>query len=463
MISVTKSPDGSQASVEIIREENQEGKITPAEIKERLLAAEVRAGVDEQAVEIFCQQANSNPGQKVQGIVAREVPGQETRQPAYKFHFSTRHAIGKLLESGRIDYRDRGLVNFYPAGTVLLEIIPGRQGKDGIKLDGTVDKAAELLPLKKIKAGGNVNLETTAEGTLVYRSTAAGQACLNGTELAVENLYVVNGDVDLSTGHIKYQGPVQVTGNLTSGLAIYSNNDVFIDKLVDGGTVKARGDLVVGTGIIGAPQSVIMVAGNIRSEYIAGLENCQAKGSIVVEKHIINSRLTAGGAIRCAGKITGECQITSFSGLETGELGSEGSSKILVEVGSDTFIREKLHKIEAVMQPMVERSLEIVDQLGMPALLKNDPALLPAAQREEGTQLMATYRQLDDQIQRLKKKQAELEEKIAAARLATVTVHHQVLPGVVIKIGREVYQVKKARRGPLTFLVDPESRKIASR
>jgi len=70
--------------------------------------------------------------------------------------------------------------------------------------------------------------------------------------------------------------------------------------------------------------------------------------------------------------------------VETGELGSEGASKITVEVGHDLFVREKLHKIEDIMLPMVERSIEIVDLVGMPAILKKDPALVPAERRENG-------------------------------------------------------------------------------
>ncbi|MBW1645932.1 MAG: DUF342 domain-containing protein [Deltaproteobacteria bacterium] len=460
MITVLKKPDLSEAVVEIVLEDDADEQLSPAAIKTMLAAEGVSAGLDEPAIEVLCQQAAANPGQKVRGTVAREQPYAATRQPEYKFHFATRNAIGRVLESGRIDYRDRGLVNFHPEGTVLLEIIPGSAGRNGIKIDGSVTEAEPLAPVKKIQAGKNVKVETAGDGRLVYKSTAAGQACLNGTQLAVENLYVVDGDVDLGTGHIKYQGPVQVTGNLTSGLAIYSNNDVFINKLLDGGTVKAKGDLVVGTGIIGGPDTAIFVAGNIKSEYIAGLENCQAKGSIVVEKHIINSRLTAGGAIRCAGKITGECHIASFSGVETGELGSEGSSKITVEVGYDLFIREKLHKIEDIMLPMVERSIEIVDLVGMPAILKKDPALVPAERRENGASLIDEYQQLDAKIGLLKNKKNELEKKIAAARQATVQVHREVLPGVVIKIGREVYQVEKALKGPLVFRLDPAARKI---
>lgn len=463
MIHVQTSDDRLKASIEITFEAAEEIPLTTDSIRSVLMENHVVAGIDEQAIEVFCQQAKANPGQPIKGIVAHGTPFTPTIQSRYQFTFSTRKAIGQVLESGKIDYRDRGVVNFIKSGTTLLEIIPGKAGISGLNVDGTITEAEPLKPLKKINAGKNVTLETTDEGHLHYLAQADGQADLQGSELVIENMFTVDGNVDLHTGHIKYQGPIHIAGNLLAGFAVISNSDVFIDKLVDGGTVKAKGDLVVGTGIIGSEKSSITVLGNIKSEYIAGVENCQAKGSIVAEKHIINSTLVAGGAIRCAGKITGECSISAFSGVETGELGSEGSSRTTVEVGNDIFIRERLQKIDRVMEPMVERSIVIVDLVSLPVIMKKDPSTLPADRQEEAMKLIKEYQKIDKQITLLKKKKTELEEKSKAARLARITVHQQVYPGVLVKIGHETYQVDKPLSGPISFWLDPVDKKITTR
>jgi uncharacterized protein (DUF342 family) len=463
MIQVQTSDDRLKASIEIFFKSAGETPPTTEDIRSALIEHQVTAGIDDQAIEVFCQQAKANPGQPIKGIVAHGTPFTPTIQPNYQFKFSTRKSIGQALESGKIDYRDRGMVNFIKADTILLEIIPGKEGISGLQVDGTIIEAKALKPLKKIKAGKNVKLETTDEGHLRYLAQADGKADLQGSELVIENMFTVDGNVDLHTGHIKYQGPIHVTGNLLSGFAAISNSDVFIDKLIDGGTVKAKGDLVVGTGIIGSEKSSITVRGNIKSEYIAGLGSCQAKGSIVVEKHVINSILVAGGAIRCAGKITGECSISAFSGVETGELGSEGSSRTTVEVGNDIFIRERLQKIERVMAPMIERSIEIVDLVSLPVIMKKDPSMLPAERQEEAAGLINEYQKIDTQINLLKNKKTELEEKLAAARQARITVHQQVYPGVLIKIGHETYQVDKPLSGPIAFWLDPVDKKITTR
>lgn len=463
MIHVQTSADRLTASIEILFEPGDETPPTAENIRAALRDHQVTAGIDDQAIEVFCRQAAANPGQMIKGIVARGTPLTPTIQPNYQFTFSSRKSIGRVLESGKIDYRDRGMVNFIKSGTLLLEIIPGKAGISGLQVDGTIMEAKPLKSLKKIRAGKNVKLENTSEGHLHYLAAADGQADLRGSELVVENMFTIDGDVDLSTGHIKYQGPIHITGSLHNGFAVISNSDVFIDTLIEGGTVKAKGDLVVGAGIIGSGESSITVLGNIKSEYITGVENCRAKGSIVAERHIINSKLTAGGAIRCAGKITGECSISAFSGIETGELGSEGSSHTTVEVGNDIFIRERLQKIDRVMEPMIERSIEIVDQVSLPVIMKKDLSMLPAERREKATELLNEYQQIDAQITLLKKKKTELEEKSAAARQARITVHQQVYPGVLIKIGHETYQVDKPLSGPIAFWLDPADKKITTR
>ncbi len=460
MIHVQTSDDRLKVTIEIIFDSAGGTAPTNDDILSALTEHQVVAGIDEQAIAVFCQQAEANPGQPIKGIVARGTPFTPTVQPQYNFKFSTRKSIGKVLESGQIDYRERGIVNFIVSGTELLEIIPGRAGISGLTIDGETIEAEPLRPLKKIRAGKNVLLETSSDGHLHYLAQADGQVDLRGNELVIENIFTVDGNVDLNTGHIKYQGPVHVTGNLLAGFAVVSNSDVFIDKLIDGGMVKAKGDLVVGTGIIGNEKASITVLGNIKSEYITGLCHCQAKGSIVAEKHIINSTLTAGGAIRCAGKITGECFISAFSGIETGELGSEAGSQTVVEVGNDVFIRERLQKIDQVMEPLVGRSIEIVDAVSLPVIMKKDPSMLPVDQQEEAVTLINEYLKIETKITLLKKKKTELEEKIADARQAKITVHQQVHPGVMIKIGHESYQVAKALNGPVTFQLDPISKKI---
>lgn len=463
MIHVRISDDRLKAAIEILYESAGETAFTADSIHTALREHHVTAGIDEQAIEVFRQQAKANPGQLIKGTVAHGTPFQATTQPRYQFLFSTRKSIGHTLESGKIDYRDRGVINFIKAGSLLLEIIPGKEGISGLQVDGTIIEAEPLKPLKKIIAGKNVALETTAEGILRYLAQADGQADLQGSKLVVENMFTVDGNVDLHTGHIKYQGPIHITGNLLSGFAAISNSDVFIDKLIDGGIVKAKGDLVVGTGIIGSEQSSITIRGNIKSEYITGLESCQAKGSIVVEKHIINSNLIAGGAIRCAGKITGECSISAFSGIETGELGSEGGSRTIVEVGNDIFIRDRLQKIDQALEPMVERSLEIVDLISLPVIMEKDLSLLPPERQKEAKKFIDEYQKIDTRITLLKKKKTELEEKTNAAHQARITVHQQVYPGVLIKIGHETFQVGKPQNGPIIFRLDPRDKKITTR
>ena len=141
MIHVQTSDDRLKASIEIIFESADEILPTTEDIRSALIEHQVTAGIDDQAIEVFCQQAKANPGQPIKGIVAHGTPFTPTIQPNYQFKFSTRKSIGQALESGKIDYRDRGMVNFIKADTMLLEIVPGKEGISGLQVDGTIIEA----------------------------------------------------------------------------------------------------------------------------------------------------------------------------------------------------------------------------------------------------------------------------------------------------------------------------------
>ncbi|MBN2231238.1 MAG: DUF342 domain-containing protein [Deltaproteobacteria bacterium] len=463
MFLVHPGDDLMTATVEYVPDPENTVDPTVTTIIDILRNHKVTAGIDQQMLDDFCTQIRTRPDLPRSCTAARGTPFEETVQPRYQFRFATKRAIGQQLESGRIDYHDRGMVNYFKAGSVLLEIIPGRPGTAAVRVDGTTTEPAPLRPTRAIKAGKNVTVETTADNRQVFTAAAAGQAQMDGTRVSVENLYQVDGDVDLNTGHVKYQGPIRITGNVLAGFTVMSNSDIFVDKLVDGGTIKTKGNLVVGTGIVGSDRGSLTVYGNVKSEYITGVQHCTVRGTIVAEKHIINSRLRAGAAIRCGGKITGDTHVSAFSGIETGELGAESGNTLTVEVGNDAFIRERLAKIEDALRPLVERSIALVDKLGMPVILNQDISRLPPERRETGAVQLKEYLHIDQQVNLLKQKKVELEEKSAAAHQARVTVHQAVHPGVVIRIGRETYQVDKAIRGFVEFRLDPDTRRITTR
>ena len=115
------------------------------------------------------------------------------------------------------------------------------------------------------------------------------------------------------------------------------------------------------------------------------------------------------------------------------------------------------------MEPMIERSIEIVDLVSLPVIMKKDPSMLPAERQEEAAGLINEYQKIDAQITLLKNKKTELEKKSVAARQARITVHQQVYPGILIRIGHETYQVDKLLSGPIAFWLDPVDKKITTR
>ena len=64
-----------------------------------------------------------------------------------KYYFDIEKEIKpKILEDGTVDYKELDAINTVTAGEVLAELIPPREGKDGIKVTG------DIIPYKKGKS-----------------------------------------------------------------------------------------------------------------------------------------------------------------------------------------------------------------------------------------------------------------------------------------------------------------------
>ncbi|NPA25571.1 MAG: DUF342 domain-containing protein, partial [Deltaproteobacteria bacterium] len=268
-----------------------------------------------------------------------------------------------------------------------------------------------------------------------------------------------DGDVDLETGHIEFAGPVEIGGNLLAGFHIFSKNAVKIGKTASG-TVQTQGNLLVQGGIIGSEKEKILVGGNLACEYISSVNQLRCGGDITVSKHIINSNLEAAGKIICEETITGQCRIIAFAGVTCTELGSDQGSWVTVEIGNPTKYKEKIARIDEFMEPLIQQSIALVDELGLQVLMNKDISGLPPEQQPEAEKKLQNYLEIEKQVTRLKEKKNELENQIATGLKSRVTVKQYAHPGNTVKIGLESYTIENGLSGPLEFYFDEEKKTI---
>ena len=82
-------------------------------------------------------------------------------------------------------------------------------------------------------------------------------------ELNIKNLYVVNGDVDNSTGNINFNGDLNIMGNVTAGFSVTATGSVAIDGGCEGCKIYAGKDIIIRKGCQGQGTAEICASGSV--------------------------------------------------------------------------------------------------------------------------------------------------------------------------------------------------------
>ncbi len=458
MISVAINQERTEARLSITPDPENRETVTADQLIATLKKNNVVAGISKKNLFAIRDKFNHEPTKTVATIIARGLPAKPASQHRYKFHFATDKTIGLLHGSDQIDYKNKGVIKFFKPGETLLEITLGRKGTPGRLIDGTTVNNEPLKPLLRYKTGPGVTLDEN-NTQLIYKATVTGQPMLSGDTLNISDTFRLDGDVDLETGHIKFEGPVEVSGNLLAGFHIISNADIFIGKTISG-SIRTKSNLTSNGGIIGSETEKIAVGGDLACEYISTVSRLQTGGTISVTRHIINSHIIAGKTVSCQEMITGDSKVVAFLGVTCGELGSDQGSHTAIETGGASDLNEKIKKIDEFLEPLVTQSIAMVDKLGLQVLMKKDTSTLPEKERPEAEKILQQYLKIEENVARLKEKKNTLEEKVEAGLKARITVKKCVYPGTTIKIGRETYSVERSISGPIEFFLDKESKTI---
>jgi len=135
---------------------------------------------------------------------------------------------GLCLEEQKIDFF-ASRVKLVEEGAILARKIPGSPGVPGKDVFGR-NLPASVNKDFKFRLKKNVHL---SEDELEVIADCAGQPLrLDDRTYLVENVYILDKDVDLSTGSIEFPGDVYVNGNVQEGLRIFA-----------GGKIEVRGSV----------------------------------------------------------------------------------------------------------------------------------------------------------------------------------------------------------------------------
>ncbi len=192
--------------------------------------------------------------------IARGKPPTPGKDAYMEFFYKQEKPKVKIdTETGTADYLDKGSILAVEPGDLLARKHPAQAGKPGIAVTGKLIPPPEPKDIILIEDPSVYIKHDKIVSLVVGRPVKQ----INPAWCKIEVLpsYVVNGDVDLSTGHIKFRGDLQIEGSVESGMNVVSGGSVKIQGDVNNATVRAVGSVFVFNSVINSH----IVTGSVRA------------------------------------------------------------------------------------------------------------------------------------------------------------------------------------------------------
>ena len=410
--------------------------LTVEDVKGFLERNEIIYGiVEDTQIEEYLGDINSHkePWKIAEGKLAN--PGQDAR---IKYYFETDPLkIGKAKNGVVIDFEDRGTIFQVKTDDLLVEKIPPVEGTPGKDVYGNYTDAPQSKDIK-LQCGKGTTL--SEDGIKIMAATDGVPKTSVHGKVHVLSQREIRGDVDKNTGHVDFDGEINVTGSIRSGYRVRGHS-LFADTIL-GAEVDMIGDIIVSGGIT---KAVVRTEGHLRARFVRGAD-IKTFGDVVVEKGIRDSEIETSGACIVKGGIVLSSKITAKQGIWAGQIGSEVSKPCGLMVGVDVRAENEIDKINSHIpsrkqdlaklkshgQELTQKSNQIESKIGEMAQLqdrdmvnrkKNQDALEQLKEGADPIKLQNTetaLKEMDTESEKLEKRmeklfdlQDQISEKIA--------------------------------------------------
>lgn len=208
-------------------------------------------GVSRKAIDTLIKHTQEGePGSPLTITIARgkePTHGKDTQFKPLVDDLRMRTLKPKEVDKHRVDMRDFGTIASVKTGTPILERIPYTLGVNGYTVTGQQLPAQDGKD-KPLQEGRSTTTDPDNPNLLL--ATTDGLPSFVDNTAHIDDILML-GAVDVSTGHVKYDGSVVIDGNIEPGMRVISTGDITVNGYVDSAYLKANGNITVTKGVIG--------------------------------------------------------------------------------------------------------------------------------------------------------------------------------------------------------------------
>jgi hypothetical protein len=349
--------------------------------------------------------------------------------------------------ASEVDHYARSSIISVGAGDLICTVIPPTVGTPGRNIYGR-EVPARTGHRAPMHFAETIAPDANDSTRLVAR--IGGRLNVVGHEAWVSPLLMINRDVDFQVGNIDFDGSVTVRGNVLDLFRLRASKDVVVHGLVEGAKVECSGDLTVVGGIAGKQKAVISVGGTLRARFIDNA-TVTAKGEVIVQRELVNSKVSTEGRVQTAGAITA-CTIEACTGIQATTIGSKSGVRTILAVGNSTELLRRWNRVGRDAAALEEGIAQ--NRARLEPLLQRQNSL-PETYRAMVTKLLSQVKEDNARLALLKKEKEQLQQATKENRSACVKVAHLIHEGTTVQIGKATTTLRQSLRGPLRLISHP--------
>ena len=363
------------------------------------------------------------------------------------YHFNTDpFRVGTVTEDGLMDWKDRGEYPHVEKDTLLATLTPGKKSVPGKDIFGNV-LVADEVPRLHLFAGKGAG---KSKDRLQLIAKVDGQPQLTGRgNVSVIQTLDVKSDIGVETGHVDFEGHVEVHGAVEKGYRVKADSLRAKEILSD--QVEILGDVVAVRGIFGAK---IRCQGRVKANHI-NKTTIMAEGDVAVAKEIVECTIITNGKCIIDGGTILSSEIYAKKGLKAKDVGSEASHPNKLIVGIDQIAKIKVaefkdlinqnkNKIETLEKEIAALNQEsdrlntelgqiaqvqdeyMVNQRKIMNVLEKEQRDLTVQEQAAISALSVKMEEIDKDVGALMAKDEEIQARVVSLRNQTVELDNNI-------------------------------------
>ncbi len=432
-------------------------KVTPGALDADFIKRRwIEMGLDPEALTLDSAKSFADEWNSTHALVPERLAAEAVNPPSKGADAHIEYIIDPSVkfkpmdQGGSVDFRNINLIKPVKKDQPLAKRIPAGLGIHGIDLYGqpapAPDGADIDMPL-------GVNTEFSKTDPNVAVASVTGFLQQKDGLIGVNECFVVDGSVDFSTGNITYEQAAMIRGDISDGFTVNVGGALEVGGGVGEAKVLVGGDVLIKKGFVGSGRGLISAKGNVTLGFSSN-QTLRAHGDVLLEKESFNCQIYSRKTISVYGPLVGGLAM-AFREIHCRVAGNDLGTKTELEAGMDYILHENKLLLE-------EKLKELTTHLGkINQKLKNFREVYRTRKRFSASEakLMLELRDMQDKIQarlpELEKRKLDIVEQIRQGYQRNglcVKIEKKVNPGVVIKVGSDIFRVQEEMTGPKTFL-----------